>query len=286
MEGVAAHAEANQLGIDPRAAGTGVLQFFEHQGAGTVGQDEAVAIPVPRTAGTGRLVVASGERASRAETTQAETAGSHFGTAGDHHVGLAIGDVASSHANAVGTGGAGGGEGVVGPLQTQVDRQEAGNHVDDRTGHEERRDAPRPLLEQGSAVVLDIGQAADTGTHGYADTLTIGVGDLQAGIANGLEAGGETVLDEQVELAGFLGGQVFLDIETLDRTTEAGGIGGQVHMLDRGDPAATGENTFPTARDIQAQRRQHAHASNDDASTRHYDFLFLISRGCADRLPE
>ncbi|PXG08820.1 3-ketoacyl-ACP synthase, partial [Brucella abortus] len=28
------------------------------------------------------------------------------------------------------------------------------------------------------------------------------------------------------------------------------------------------------------------HASNDDASTRHYDFLFLISRGCADRLPE
>ncbi|PBG72330.1 hypothetical protein BGV04_19930, partial [Clostridioides difficile] len=91
------------------------------------------------------------------------------------------------HADAVGTGGAGGGEGVVGPLQTQVDRQEAGNHVDDRTGHEERRDAPRPLLEQGSAVVLDIGQAADTGTHGYADTLTIGVGDPQAVRDSGLE---------------------------------------------------------------------------------------------------
>ncbi|WP_272865128.1 beta-ketoacyl synthase N-terminal-like domain-containing protein, partial [Clostridioides difficile] len=31
-----------------------------------------------------------------------------------------------------------------------------------------------------------MGQAAATGTHGYADTRAIGVGDLQAGIANGL----------------------------------------------------------------------------------------------------
>lgn len=44
----------------------------------------------------------------------------------------------------------------------------------------------------------------------------IGVGDFQVGIVNGLEVGGEIVLDEQVEFVGFFGGQVFFDIEIFD----------------------------------------------------------------------
>ncbi|MNP15325.1 hypothetical protein D3C76_1076790 [compost metagenome] len=119
--GVTAHAEADQLGIDGRAAGLGVLQFFEHQGTGTVGQHEAVTALVPRAAGPGRLVVASGQCTGGTEAAHAQAASGHFGAAGDHHVGFTVGDVARGHADAVGTSGARGGDGVVRPLQPQVD---------------------------------------------------------------------------------------------------------------------------------------------------------------------
>ena len=169
------------------------------------------------------------------------------------------------------------GDGVVRPLQTQVDRQEAGNHVDDRARHEERRNAPRPLLVQRFAVVLDIGQAADAGAHGHTDTLTIGVSDVQPGITHGLEAGSETVLDEQVELARLLGGEIFLDIEALERPAKTGGVGRQVHMLDQTDATAPGQNALPAARHIVTQWRQHAHTGNHDASTRHSNLLLFYS---------
>jgi hypothetical protein len=88
--GVAAHAETDQLGIDGRAARLGVLQLFEHQRTGTVGQHEAITALVPWTAGAGRLVVAGRQRTGRAEAAHAQAAGRHFGTAGDHHVSFVV----------------------------------------------------------------------------------------------------------------------------------------------------------------------------------------------------
>src|SRR5690606_15661404 len=60
---------------------------------------------------------------------------------------------------------------------------------------------------------------------------------------------------------------------------EAGGKGGKVHVLDRGDTAAAGQDTLPGTRHVHAQRREHTHASDDDASARHYDFLILRIHG-------
>ena len=51
VEGVACKAVAHHFGVDVRAAGLGVFQFLEHQGAGALAHDEAVAVLVvgPRT---------------------------------------------------------------------------------------------------------------------------------------------------------------------------------------------------------------------------------------------
>src|SRR5690606_23762416 len=92
---------------------------------------------------------------------------------------------------------------------------------------------------------------------------------FQPGIAHGLKTGGQSILDEQVELASFLGREVLLDLEALDRPAETSRIGGKIHVLDGADTATTGENPLPAARHIVTQRRYHAHPGNHDASTRH-----------------
>src|SRR5690606_1629241 len=239
------------------------------QRTGAVGQHETVTPLVPWATRCRRVIIASGQGTGGSETTDPQTAGSHFRATGNHHVRLAVGDVAGSHADAMRTGGTGGGDGVIRPLKPQVNRQEAGDHVDDRAWHEERGNAPRTLLEQRSATVLDIRQPTDPGTHGNADPLPVLIGDLQAGIAHGLETGRQTVLNEQVQLARFLGREILLDIEVFDRSAKTGGEGGQIHVLDQADTTTAGENPLPAARHIVTQWRYHAHPGNHDASTRH-----------------
>src|SRR5690606_16870568 len=121
-------------------------------------------------------------------------------------------------------------------------------------------------------------QATDTGAHDHTDSLAIGVGDLQAGMTHCLKTGSQAVLNEQVEFSGFLGREIFLDIEPLDRTTKAGGIGGKVHMLKRTDAAAGSQNGLPTARHLGDQRRKHPHTGDLDTSTRH-SFVLLFTNG-------
>ena len=91
MVRVAAHAVADQLGVDPGAALLGVLVFFEDHHAGAFAHDEAVAVLVPRAAGA-----ASGSslrverRGRRQKLAMPELAQRRFGAAGDHHVGHVV----------------------------------------------------------------------------------------------------------------------------------------------------------------------------------------------------
>ncbi|MNM68678.1 hypothetical protein D3C81_802420 [compost metagenome] len=106
---------------------------------------------------------------------------------------------------------------------------------------------------QRLGIVLDIGQATDTRAHGHADALAVGIGDFQAGVAHCLKAGGQAVLDEEVHLASFLGRQVVLDIEALDRATETGGKSRDIHMPDGPDATLSCQHTLPTAGHIRAK---------------------------------
>jgi hypothetical protein len=127
----------------------------------------------------------------------------------------------------------------------QVDGQETGNHIDDRAWHEERRNSTRARIVQGAAGFFDIGQTANTRAHGHANALTVGIGDFQAGITHRLKTGGQAVLNEQVELAGFFDRQVFLDIEALYRAAKTGGIGRKVRVFDQTNATAASQNALP-----------------------------------------
>ena len=98
-------------------------------------------------------------------------------------------------------------------------------------------------------VFFDIGQTANAGSHGHADAITIGIGHFNARIGQCLHAGGYAVLDEQVQLARFLGGHVRLDIEVANGAAEASAKGTDIHMFYRTDAAFAREGSLPTAVD-------------------------------------
>eukprot|EP01132_Coremiostelium_polycephalum_P019401 gene19401-biopygen10627 len=133
---------------------------------------------------------------------------------------------------------------------------------------------------QGAAGFFDIGQTANTRTHGHADALTVGVGDFQAGITHRLKTGCQAVLNEQVEFAGLFDREIFLDIEVLYRAAKTGGIGRKVRVFDQTNTTAASQNALPTARHIRTQWRQHTHTGDYDASTRHSTLLFLMTTLC------
>ena len=114
--GVAAHAVADDLGQDRRAAGLGELVLLEDQDAGAFADDESVAVLVPRAAGALGLVIARGQRAHGGESADAHRRDGGFGAAADHDIGVAALDHLEGIADAVRAGGAGGGGGRVRPL--------------------------------------------------------------------------------------------------------------------------------------------------------------------------
>src|SRR5690606_6106179 len=68
VEGVTAQTVADQLAIDPRAAGERMLALLEHDDARPLAHDETVAIAVVGPRGRGRtIIVGGGERAAGGE---------------------------------------------------------------------------------------------------------------------------------------------------------------------------------------------------------------------------
>ena len=89
-------------------------------------------------------------------------------------------------------------------LGLELDRDQARHHVDDGAGHEERRDAPRPLGDHLADVVLDHRQPADARAHVHADALGVRVVDHEAGVVERHLRGREPVVDERVGAARLL----------------------------------------------------------------------------------
>ncbi len=137
--GVAGHAVADDLGVDLRAALLGVLEFLEHDDAGALAHDEAVAVLVPRPRRLLRRVVEAASTGARGgEAGDAEPADRRLGAAGDHHVGIVPHDHPRRVADRVRAGGAGGDHRMVGPLEAVADRDMAAGEVDQRRRNEER----------------------------------------------------------------------------------------------------------------------------------------------------
>ncbi|MNV69674.1 hypothetical protein D3C71_1625940 [compost metagenome] len=96
-------------------------------------------------------------------------------------------------------------------------------------------------------------------------------------------------MDERVHLLGILATDpefaeqriVGGDVEILDLTCDLGGETFQIILCNarqRANARAAIDDAFPAAGQIIAQRRHHAHAGNDDATT-HCGFSWPRSRG-------
>ena len=273
MEGVAAHAETGDFGVNGRTAGLGMFVLFQHHHASTVAEHETITLLVPGAAGRCRVVVTGGQGTRGGKATQAGGAGGHLGTTGNHHVGVAVFDQARCIADGMGCGGAGGGDGVVGALHAIQDGQVAGDHVDDVAGYEERRDLARTAFEEGRIALLNAAQATDAGTDGDADALGVFVGNFQSGIPDGLDARSHAIVDEGRHLAGVLGLHVVRDVKVLHRATEAHGKIADIKMGDGRDATLACQDIGPGIRHVSAHGGNHAQTGNNDTSFRHGDNL-------------
>src|SRR5690606_2596422 len=243
--GVGTHAVAGELAVDARSALAGMFIFFEHEYAGTLAQHEAVAVDVPRARCRGGVIVARGKRThgSKAPHTQRRDGG--FGPAGQHDVGVAILDEPCGVADGVKARGTRRDHGIGGALEAQQDRQLARNEVDERCGHEERRNAPRATLLVLDLLFFDTRQAANAGADDGTDAVGVFFGYLEAAVAPRLDARGQTVMDEGVHGLGLFGREVFRNVEILDLTRDLGVERRRVETRDATDPGATIDEIVP-----------------------------------------
>jgi hypothetical protein len=106
--------------------------------------------------------------------------------------------------------------------------------IDAGTKNGEMRRAPRARVLD--LRLLDHRQPADARADQHTDALGLLFGQRvaggQPGILHRLDGGGHAVMDEGVHVAGFLAGDVVLDIEALDLT---GKPAGQPRGIETGD---------------------------------------------------
>ena len=278
---VRTHAEANQLGIDAGAPLLRVLQLFQDQHPGALAQDEAIPVAVPGPAGGLRIIVARRQGLHGCKSAHAQGRQVGLGAAGQHHVGVAVGDETPGVTHAVQPGGAGTDDGIAGPLKTQHDGQLPGHQIDDRPRHEERRDAPRPALEVVLVRGLDQGKATDAGAHEGAEALRVLLGDLQSTVAKGLQARCHAVMDEGVEVPQLLRVHPVGGVEVPHFPGNARWERRGVEAGDRADARLAGDQIGPAGLDVVTDRRDEAKARNDDATLAHQLFECALTKSMA-----
>ena len=208
--GVGGDAGAEHLGVDPGAAGQGVLLGLEDQHAGALAEHEAVAggVPGPRDRGRVAALLAAGGLGQRhhvGERRHRQRVDRGLGAAGDDDVGAAEADLVEGQRDRLVAGGAGGDRGVHRGPRADVQADVGGRGVGHQHRDRERRDPARALLLERVVVVEQRGDAADAGGHGDADPLAVEVVlDLrQARVRPGLHGRDHGELGGAVQAAGL-----------------------------------------------------------------------------------
>jgi hypothetical protein len=188
-------------------------------------------------------------------------------------VGIAVLDKPRRQPDAVQAGRAGRDHRQVRPLEAEPNREVARDHVDDRRGDEERRNAPRSPGQVFVVRLFDQRQAADARADHAADALGLRFAELpagwQSGISHRLQAGRQTIVDEHVHMPRVLGRHPVLDLEALDLAGKAASQWTGVELGDRGDARSSGQDVGPGRLDGVADRCDQTKSGDDDATTAH-----------------
>ncbi|MCY1359403.1 hypothetical protein D9M69_459720 [compost metagenome] len=163
-------------------------------------------------------------------------------------------------------GGASRHDGVARTLHAIGDGQVAGDQVDQRARHEERRNAPRPLGQVFDLGFFDARQAADARAHDHADAFGVGFGDFKTAIAPCLHPGSQPVMDERIHLAGFLGRDIGADVEVFDFAGNVRGDGRGIETGDAADARTSVDDIVPSGGQVVPHGRNDTQAGDDDTS--------------------
>lgn len=161
-------AVAGDFGEDVGSAAAGMLVFFENEGTGTFGEDEAVAVFIKGAGGFFRRIVAEAERAHGSKSTEAEGNDGSFTASGEDDVGFIIADEAPGFTDALCSGGAGGDDGVVWARELDFHGNDAGGDIADHHRNHEGGDAAGTFLEKDFVLIGEGFEAADAGAVDYA----------------------------------------------------------------------------------------------------------------------
>ena len=282
---VGGHAVADQLGVCGRSARAGMLQLLQNEHAGTLADNEPVAVLVERPAGPLRLVVARGQGAHGREAADAHRRDGSLRPARNHHVGGAAAHHLAGVPDGVRRGRAGGAGGGVRPAGPETDGHLAGRQVDDGRGDEEGRYLARTTLEQRAVLALDGGEAANARGDEHAGPRPQRPLQIHAGILQREGRRRHRVLDEHVHLPDVLPADELERIEAADLARDAGGESVGIEVRYGPDSAPPGAQGVPGRPGADPQRRHQTHTRDDYPSARHRLCLSVRQSGAATASP-
>ena len=130
--------------------------------------------------------------------------------------------------------------------------------------------------------LLDHRQSADPRTDVDPYAFGIAFGYFDPGVFDGLDRGGRTVVDEDIETACLLYGQILADIEPLDLSGDLGRHGRGIKASDPRDPRCSRQNACPVLGNANPHRTDNTEPGNYDSAfgQRLSGWGVIASNGC------
>ena len=252
---------AGDLAQNRRAARTGMFQTFHDEKRSAFAHDQSIALAVE---GARRPRLQAAGRTSLLEAAQGHVGQDGFCSTRQYRIQLATANGAEGMTDGIATGGTGRGDRRAGPLDAEVNRQHAGGAVGHDHGDRKWAQPVQPPRDSQLLLVYQRANAADAGADGNANTLAIGVRNLQLCLSHRLTRGDCGELLVAVAAPRIAPAKVLFGIKILDLAQPASRMIALVEEGKRTKARTPGQNGCPRIGDVVAQRRYHAHARYDD----------------------
>ena len=270
--GVAGGAVAHHLGIDLGAPGHGVPVLLQHQHGRALTHDEAAALGVKGDGGpAGVIPHVEGPHGGEAADGQRGDGG--LGAAAEHHLGVAVPDVAEGVAHRVGAAGTGGYRAGAHALKARHDGNEAGAHVGDGGGDIEGGGPVKALLRAAQLLALGHLDAAHAAGDDDAAAGEILLLPVQTAVGQGLLGGGGGQLGVAAHVPHVLLVQHGGGVPVLDLGGQVDLLGGAVIPGDGANAAHPVPDSLPGVGGVVAQGVDGAQAGNQHSAFFHIAFL-------------
>ena len=174
------------------------------------------------------------------------------------------------------TGRACGDNAEVGSLETVLYRQVPGDHVNDVTGHVERRNSPRATALDAPCPFFYTRDAAYPRSDSHADPVRVNAININSRILYCLDTSHHAVVYEGAHFFLFFSGDIGIQFKIFYRAGDPDGITARIKVADCGYTAVPRQKALPGFLDTVSQRSHQAQPGNDDSTFVH----------CSERLSD